>query len=80
MIRKGQLGAIKEQALSVANQFYSLAFRSPSASRSGLASLRYCDTTKVSALPLRVTFQSTVDTRGRPGQRLPTLFPPLCIP
>ena len=26
MIRKGQLGAIKDQASSVANQFYSLAF------------------------------------------------------
>jgi putative transposase len=26
MIRKGQLGAIKEQASSAANQFYSLAF------------------------------------------------------
>ncbi|MEO7128152.1 MAG: IS6 family transposase, partial [Rhodoferax sp.] len=26
MIRKGQLGAIKDQASSVANQFYSLTF------------------------------------------------------
>ncbi len=45
MIRKGQLGAIKDRASSVASPFYSLAFRSASASQQCLLPSSYCDRT-----------------------------------
>lgn len=51
MIGKGQLSAINDQALSAANQFCSLAFRSVSASRPCLASSRLA--TKPARLPAR---------------------------
>ena len=46
MIRKGQLGNIKDRATSAANHFYSLAFWTASASRPCLGASRYCDTTR----------------------------------
>ena len=45
MIREGELGDIKDRASSAANQIYSLAFCSVSASQQCLTSSRYCDRT-----------------------------------
>ena len=45
MIRKGQLGNIKDEDSSATSQFYSLAFRSVSAPWPCLTSSRFCDRT-----------------------------------